>query len=204
MNHRKAGFFDAQADAPWAAAEYTVEEMEKISWLFDTIGVRPGLSVLEPGCGGGRITRLLAQRVGSAGRVTAFDVSPAMIEQARRRCAHLPGADIQCAALEDLRLDPAAYDLALCFNVFPHFDDQQRALQIIERTLKPGARCAVFHLEPSIVINDLHRKAGTVVAHDMLPSPDQLASMVRAAGFDLISLRDDDRYLALLKKSGNP
>ncbi len=199
MNHLKAGFFDAQAGAAWAAAEYTAEEMEKISGLFDLLGIGPGMSVLEPGCGSGRITRLLAQRTGSQGRVTALDISPAMIEQARLRCAHFPGVNIHCTALEDLAI-AAAYDLALCFNVFPHFDDQQRALIIMERALKPGAGCAIFHLEPSVVINDLHRKAGTVIAQDMLPSPQQLESMARAAGFRLLSLRDDDRYLALLRK----
>jgi ubiquinone/menaquinone biosynthesis C-methylase UbiE len=200
MNHLKAAFFDAQVNAAWAAAEYTAEQVQKISALFDLLGVRPGSSVLEPGCGVGRVTRLLADKTGSQGRVTAFDISPAMIEQAQQRCAQLPGVGIQCAALEDLELEPAAYDLCLCFNVFPHFDDQQRALIIMEQALKPGAPCAVFHLEPSAVINDLHRKAGTVIERDMLPSPQRLEAMARAAGLRLLSLRDDDRYLALLRK----
>jgi hypothetical protein len=55
MNHAKAAFFDAQVDAPWAAEEYGPGEAPKIRRLLTEGMLHCGLSVLEPGCGTGRL-----------------------------------------------------------------------------------------------------------------------------------------------------
>jgi 3-polyprenyl-4-hydroxybenzoate decarboxylase len=54
-------------------------------------------------------------------------------------------------------------------QVFPHFDDQEHAAEIIARCLRAGGRLVILHLISRREINDLHRKAGTAVAQDMLP-----------------------------------
>jgi cyclopropane fatty-acyl-phospholipid synthase-like methyltransferase len=55
MNLAKAAFFDAQVDAPRAAEEYGSEEAPKIRRLLTEGRLHSGLSVLEPGCGTGRL-----------------------------------------------------------------------------------------------------------------------------------------------------
>jgi SAM-dependent methyltransferase len=202
MNHLKAHFFDGYAEAPWAAAGYTPAELEKIAWLFSEMGAGPGQGVLEPGCGTGRLTQLLAERVGGRGRVLACDISAAMIKLARRRCRCLPWVELHQAALEELTLAPASFDAVVCFNVFPHLDRKPEALALIAATLKPGGHLAIFHLEPSSVINDLHRKAGTVIERDLLPDQATLTAMLQAAGLTPLSFRDDDRFLAMAGKAG--
>ena len=76
--------------------------------------------------------------------------------------------------------------------MFPHFDDQPAALERIASLLQPGGILLVVHFMPSAVINDTHRKAGTVVEKDLLPAPEEMMGMVAAAGLALESLVDDD------------
>src|SRR3954465_9044024 len=49
--------------------------------------LRPGEVVVDLGCGGGLDVFLAAQRVGPAGRATGIDMTPQMIELARRNAA---------------------------------------------------------------------------------------------------------------------
>ena len=80
----------------------------------------------------------------------------------------------------------------VCHQVFPHFDDQPAALAHMRGLLKPGGVLTVVHFMPSAVINDTHRKAGTVVEQDLLPPPEEMRRMMAAAGMSLEALVDDE------------
>lgn len=77
MNRLKAAYFDTMATAPWAVDPSRMEDRPKIARLPSTAEIRPGVSVLEPGCGTGRLTAILSNAVGSAVRVIALDISGA-------------------------------------------------------------------------------------------------------------------------------
>jgi len=70
---------------------------EEVGWLFERLG-RPR-TVLEPGCGSGRMLEAFA-RLGV--KVTGIDVSPRMIELARRRLGS--DADLHVADMTDFHL----------------------------------------------------------------------------------------------------
>lgn len=53
--------------------------------LIDQSGIRPGMHVLDIGCGAGDVSMLLADAVGESGRVVAFDREPRAIAVARAR-----------------------------------------------------------------------------------------------------------------------
>lgn len=95
-------------------------------------------SVLEVGCGTGRVTGYLAPRVG---RVAALDLSPDMIRRARRKFPPGGPVDLVRADVLDLPLRPA-FDLAVAANgVFSHLlrDDRRlRALRQVRSRLRPG------------------------------------------------------------------
>jgi ubiquinone/menaquinone biosynthesis C-methylase UbiE len=42
--------------------------------VLDRVGLSPGMNCLDLGCGPGEVMRLIAQRVGSTGRVVGIDV----------------------------------------------------------------------------------------------------------------------------------
>jgi len=85
MNLAKANFFDSEASSSWATAACGVEDQPKIERLLAKAVIRPGAWVLEPGCGSGRLTEILADAVGSDGRVVIMDISPQMVAACRAR-----------------------------------------------------------------------------------------------------------------------
>ncbi len=197
MNRTKAEFFDRHAEEPWSSADYTEEELGKIRWLFDKVKLEKGQKVLEPGCGTGRVTLLLAREIGPEGSVTAADISETMIAACRKRLEGQENVSLFHAAVEEIDLADDSFDLALCFNVFPHLDDKPAVLNLFRRLLKPSGKLAIFHIHPSSFINDLHRKAETPVQEDMIPDKDEMNKMLHEAGFIMKEFLDEDRFFTL-------
>lgn len=201
MYQEKASFFDSHAESPWASDDYSADEMAKLDRLFSMIGTLQGLSILEPGCGTGRLTEILAHGVGDQGRVVAIDLSSKMIEVARRRVKDSSNVVIQQLALEDLPLQEKSLDLVLCHQVFPHLEDKEGNLERMAWALKSGGRLVIFHLIPIHQINDMHRKAGTAVEHDLLPAREEMTRLISKAGLSMTLLEDaGDSYLLLAQK----
>jgi len=195
INTAKAEFFDAQVESFWAAPDYSPQELDKIHQALSHLPSLQGRRVIEPGCGTGRLTRILAERVGAGGKVLAMDISPKMIEAAKHRNQGMNNVELLCASLELAPLPRAGADLVFCHQVFPHFDDQTAALDIMASCLRPGGVLVIFHLISIQEINDLHRKAGTAVEQDLMPSTREMKQGIRQAGFRLERIEDaSDRY----------
>ena len=174
MYEAKAAYFDANCEAPWAAAEYGPEELTKLGRLFAHTGPLEGLRVLEPGCGTGRLTEILSDHVGPTGVVVALDISPMMAEAARGRAATRENVEIYLGAAEEFPMEKEEYDLIVCHQVFPHFEDKKKILTSLSNALKPEGRFIVIHFINFDEINDRHRKAGTAVETDMMPEQDEM------------------------------
>ena len=103
-------------------------------------GEPPGCRVLEIGAGTGRATEFLAS---AASRVVAFDLSPELIAQARRRLAGLSHVACLAADMRDIALG-ACFDLVVAVDdPFVHLTedgDRDRALAAVARHLAPGGR----------------------------------------------------------------
>ena len=199
----KAAFFDAQAEASWAAEHYTDSELDKIESVFARLPDLQGQTVLEPGCGTGRLTRILSEKVGPQGRVLAMDISRRMCNAAWQNTHDLNNVECACAPLEWVSLPGSIVDVVFCHQVFPHFDDKEAAVSRMAGWLRPGGRLVMFHLINIDEINDQHRKAGSAVEHDIMPSKAELQLMLHAAGFQITALEDQsDRFLLLAKKGG--
>jgi trans-aconitate 2-methyltransferase len=97
-------------------------------------------TILDAGCGSGRLTRLLLERV-PRGRVIAVDVSPQMAESARQYLApEFDGrVEVLCRDLLALELDQEV-DVVFSTATFHWIPDQQRLLASIARALRPGGR----------------------------------------------------------------
>jgi ubiquinone/menaquinone biosynthesis C-methylase UbiE len=118
--------------APWAAK------------LIDLAEVGPGMRVLDVACGTGVVTRLAAERIGSAGRVVGLDINAAMLSVARR-LALVGGGTVEwleASALE-IPLPDAAFDAVLCQHGLQQFPDRLTALGEMHRVLVPGGRLAL-------------------------------------------------------------
>jgi len=107
-----------------------------------------GQCVLDIATGTGIAADAAAVAVGAAGHIVAADVSPAMLEGARRRLAwrlnvSLSGEDGQSLTRSDLE-----FDLVLCHFGLMFFADPMRGLSEFYRVLRPGGRAVVSVFAP--------------------------------------------------------
>jgi ubiquinone/menaquinone biosynthesis C-methylase UbiE len=191
MYEAKAAYFDANVKAPWAAVEYGPEEITKLDRLFAHIGPLRGFKVLEPGCGTGRLTEILSDHVEPTGVVVALDISPMMVNAARSRTATRENVEIHLSPVEDFLVEEKRYDLVVCHQVFPHFEDKKKVLTSLSKALKPEGRLVVIHFISFHEINDRHRKAGTAVEMDMMPEQDEMRYLFDDTGLEIEFILND-------------
>jgi trans-aconitate 2-methyltransferase len=120
-----AGTYDRSSDPQQAWAAEVRERLE---------GVSPDATVLDVGCGTGRVTETLLALVPN-GRVLAVDASADMIELARRRLGDR--ADVWCQNVLDLNLT-SPVDVIISTATLHWVTDHDRLWKTLARALKPG------------------------------------------------------------------
>ena len=101
--------------------------------------LKPGMRLLDAGCGGGSITVGLAEAV-SPGEALGIDVDARQLELAAAlaRERGLSNARFESASIYDLPYPDDSFDAAFCHAVFMHLSDPLRALGQLRRVLRPG------------------------------------------------------------------
>jgi len=103
--------------------------------VLERLQLRGDETVVDAGCGSGRITQALIERLPD-GHVIALDASQSMVEAARRR---LPDADIRQVDLLELELEQPV-DAILSTATFHWIADHERLFARLRAALKPGGR----------------------------------------------------------------
>jgi SAM-dependent methyltransferase len=145
--------------------------------LADYLGTGAGLSVLDIGCGGGRLAPILTE----AAEVVGIDIAEAPLARARARHAGLPG--FAFARMEAARLGfaDACFDAAVMLDVLDGLADPAAALAEAARVLAPGGRLMVTATnKDSLPLRALRRLALPVPLGGA--SVEELSAMLRAAG----------------------
>jgi SAM-dependent methyltransferase len=140
--------WDSQADKWFEHREAMLLASRPIhEWLVAHVDPKPGQRVLEIAAGPGD-TGLLAARLLGSGRVVSTDLSPVMVDAARKRAAELGVTNIEHRVLDAQNMDlpDASFDGAICRWGFMLMPDPAAALRESRRILKPGGRLvfAVF------------------------------------------------------------
>ncbi len=123
----------------WNAASYErvsapLEAMGRD--VLDRLELRGAERVLDAGCGTGRVTAALVERL-PRGEVIAVDGSPAMVEQARERLG--AAAEVRVANLVELELDRPV-DAILSTATFHWIADHDALFARLHDALVPGGR----------------------------------------------------------------
>jgi len=118
-------------------------------------------AVLDWGCGCGRISRYLGERVGS--RLTGCDIDADNVGWCRD---HLPGRFVVTGLMPPLPFDDGEFDLVIGLSVFTHFREtlQDAWLAELARVTRPGA----------VLLMTVHGETALDYAH-LAPLPDKLA-----------------------------
>jgi trans-aconitate 2-methyltransferase len=118
-------------------------------------------TVLDAGCGSGRITQALIDRL-PRGRVIAVDASPSMAGAARARLG--PHADVRVTDLLELELDELV-DAVLSTATFHWIADHDGLFRRLRAALRPGGRL-VAQCGGEGNIDILRGKANETLARD--------------------------------------
>ena len=101
--------------------------------------LRPGMSVLDVGCGPGTITADIARLV-APGPVTGVDIEAASLEQAREHARNLgvTNIDFQVMSGYELAFPDGTFDLTHTHMVLHHTSDPAAVLREMRRVTRPG------------------------------------------------------------------
>ena len=108
-------------------------------------GLSAGERVLDLGSGGGIDCFLAAQQVGESGHVTGLDMTPDMLELARRNLANLglPNVEFVKGEMENIPLPDASVDVVISNCVICLSPDKDAVFRETFRVLAPGGRIHV-------------------------------------------------------------
>lgn len=172
-------------------------DAEKISRILDMAELKEGDRVLDVGTGTGVMIPFLQERVGARGLITAVDVAENMLKIAQRKNdapnVAFMHADITTADLE------GSFDLIICYSVFPHFKDRQKAIKNMYRFLKPGGRMLICHSQSRKEINELHMNSSSKeINRDHLPPAAVVGEYLKEHGMKVLAEVDNEEMFVVM------
>jgi SAM-dependent methyltransferase len=209
-----AAQFKATTRAQWQSAAQAWHDWGPFlsQWLgpateamLDLAEVGPGAQVLDVAAGAGEQSLRAARRVGTAGRVLATDIAPALLAHARADAEAAGLRQVETLELDGEALDTlpqAAFDVVMSRVGLIYFPDQARALAGMRRALRPSGRiAAIVYSTPernpffSIPVSIIRRRAQLPPPLPGQPGPFSLggegvlAGALERAGFARVRVR---------------
>lgn len=160
--------------AYWKNAVTLDEAQEaKLELVCRKLNLKPGMSILEIGCGWGSFAKYAAETYGVS--VLGVTVSKEQVALGMELCQGLP-VELR---LQDYREVQGTYDAVLSIGVMEHvgYKNYRTYMQVVDRTLKPGGTAFVHTIGSNVSI-----KTGEpwtdryIFPNAMLPSIPQLST----------------------------
>jgi ubiquinone/menaquinone biosynthesis C-methylase UbiE len=110
--------------------------------------LRPGMRLLDVGCGPGSITRGLAERL-APGQVVGLDLSKEALDGARRDAAArgLENLEYEEGSVYQLPFTDASFDVVYAHQVLQHLRERESAVREMLRVVRPGGLVAVREVD---------------------------------------------------------
>ena len=176
--------------------------------------LKPGETVVDLGCGGGLDVFLAAKRVGPTGKAIGIDMTPEMLDLARRNAAKadsgkpIVNVEFHQATIDKLPLSDASVDCVISNCVINLAPDKQAVFSEVVRVLKPGGRLAASDIAlkkplPSELGDDLMAYVGCIAG--AIPIEQYRRQLIEAgfAQVDIIDTGSDlNAYAKIENQSG--
>lgn len=118
-------------------------------------GVKPGMTVVDFGCGPGGFSVAAARLVGPAGQVYAVDINPLALASVQRSAERRDMQNIRTMHGGTLDEVPgSSADIVLLYDILHDFPHPAPVMQGIHRVLKPGGLLSVsdHHLQEALIL----------------------------------------------------
>lgn len=160
--------------APWLTRENRERE-EECSTLLKNLGIKPGMTVCDLGCGNGFYTLKLAEMVGPKGKVLAVDIQSEMLRLLKERAQEAKVTNIEplLGTLVDPRLPEGKVDLIFCVDVYHEFSHPVHMLAALRKSLAPGGRLVLVEFrkeDPKVPIKELHKMSKEQILKELEPN----------------------------------
>jgi SAM-dependent methyltransferase len=176
-----------------------------------TANLRPGEVVVDLGCGGGLDVFLAAARVGPTGKAIGIDMTPEMLERARRNAAQandgrgFPNVEFHQATIDHLPLPDASVDCVISNCVINLAPDKPAVFREVARVLKPGGRLAVSDIAlkqplPAEIGQDVMAYVGCIAGAVLI---EEYRRQLAEAGFAAVEVIDTGADLNAYAKVEN-
>jgi SAM-dependent methyltransferase len=135
------GYPDELAEVPDSA----VESFAGVANPFSLGRLEPGERVLDLGSGAGTDSLVAARMVGPKGSVIGIDMTPEMLDKARRSAAEMGAENVQFveSEAEKLPFANASFDVVISNGVIDLIPDKDAVFSELHRVLEPGGRIQV-------------------------------------------------------------
>lgn len=140
--------------------------------LLARAAIALGERVIDLGCGGGLTSLAAARATGPQGAVLGLDISPDLIDEARRRAEGHPNVRFLCADAATVTLEDAPYDRLISRFGSMFFADPYAAFANLHRMLKPGGRIDLAIWAAPRDNPWMMELMGVARSHIDIPSPD--------------------------------
>ena len=188
---RPRGWVGRRLIGPWL--DRIGERMNELT--LDSLEIGPSDDLLEVGFGGGGLLAKLLER--TDGQVIGVDLSPEMVERARRRFRGEGRLRLFRGSVQALPLASHSVDKACSVNNVYFWPDPVAALSELARVLKPGGRLALCFEPPSELKKWPGHRFGFRLSEEA-----ELRQLMASAGFDHLRVsegrgRKPDYFLCL-------
>lgn len=181
------------AQAPASKSESADEKRErtlKLPEVLDALALSPGSQVADVGAGDGFYVQRLAKRVGTSGRVYAVDIDEKNAIRKLKELVEkqsLSNVTVVHSEPGDPKLPENSLDAVLMVITYHEVEPYQEMLKHLMADLKPGGRYVVVDMTP---LKTRTRPRADQVKNHVI-APEIAESEFRAAGFEIMSRRDD-------------
>lgn len=167
-------------------------------------GLKQGEKVLDLGCGGGFDSFLASKAVGAKGQVIGVDMTPEMIEKARKNQKKMVAGNVsfRLGEIEHLPVADAGIDVILSNCVINLSPDKPQVWREAYRVLRPGGRISISDVVAIAPLpENLHEKismlTGCIAGAENV---DTLREQLEAQGFENIRINIQSKSRDLLRQ----
>jgi ubiquinone/menaquinone biosynthesis C-methylase UbiE len=158
--------------------------------ILAQLGIRPGETIADVGCGPGFFTIAAGQAVGPTGRVVAVELERSMLDlvQAAAAEAGLSNVEVRQSTDGPLPLENGLADLTLCALVLHDLPEPLSVVRELARITRPAGRIAVVEWIPQ----DNEQRPNRL-------RPDQVTELLAQVGRRTVDVRQisDQQYLLI-------